>query len=260
MSGVKEGICMRRKMIAFDLDGTLAMSKGPLTDVMGDKLRRLLMHFDICIISGGKFEQFKTQVIDRLEADDELLNRMHLMPTCGTRYYRYDGKKREWALRYAEDLDDSQKKRIIVVLEEAAKHLGYWEEHPAGEIIEDRLSQITYSALGQKALIEDKYKWDPDDRKKQAIREYAAERLPDLEVRIGGTTSIDVTRPGIDKAYGMRKLMAELKIKESDILFFGDKIQEGGNDYPVRAMGIDSIEVAHQDDTVLALEAILQSV
>lgn len=250
---------MKRQVIAFDLDGTLAVSKGPLSDVMGEKLRRLLIHYDICIISGGKFEQFKNQIIDRLEAEPALLRRLHLMPTCGTRYYRYDAEADKWDLRYAEDLDEKQKAKIITVLTEAAKNLGYWEENPAGEIIEDRLSQITFSALGQQALAEDKYKWDPDDKKKQAIRDYAAERLPDLEVRVGGTTSIDITRPGIDKAYGMRKLMDELKIEMKDILFFGDKLEEGGNDFPVKAMGIDCIAVEHQDDTALALEAIIQT-
>jgi HAD superfamily hydrolase (TIGR01484 family) len=250
---------MKRKVIAFDLDDTLAVTKSPISDEMADLLRQLLEIYDVCVVSGGRFEQFKIQIVDRLDIDTKLLKRLHLMPTCGTRYYRFNEKTGEWNLRYAEDLSDGQKKQIVDVLEDAAKKLGYWEKHPAGEIVEDRLSQITFSALGQKALPEDKYKWDPDHRKKQAMRDYAAERLPGLEVRIGGTTSVDVTRPGIDKAYGMRKLMAELDIKEEDILFFGDKLEEGGNDYPVKAMGIGCIEVKHQDDTALALEAIIQT-
>jgi len=228
---------VKRKLIAFDLDNTLAESKSPLTDMMSEQLGNLLEVYEVCVISGGKFEQFKNQMIDRLEVDPKLLSKMHLMPTCGTRYYRYDQAKHEWVIQYAEDLAADDKKRIIAVLEEAARHLGYWEENPAGEIIEDRESQITYSALGQQALPEAKYAWDPDDAKKRAIRDYAAERLPDLEVRVGGTTSIDVTRIGIDKAYGMRKLMAELNISEAEILFIGDRLEEGGNDYPVKAMG-----------------------
>jgi HAD superfamily hydrolase (TIGR01484 family) len=180
------------------------------------------------------------------------------MPTCGTRYYRYDKDTKEWALQYAEDLEAGDKKRIIAVLEEAAKTLGYWEANPTGEIIEDRESQITYSALGQQALPEAKYAWDPDDKKKREIRDYAAERLPDLEVRVGGTTSIDVTRIGIDKAYGMRKLMAELKIVEGEILYIGDRLEEGGNDYPVKAMGIDCVHVADYRSTPSVVEAIVK--
>lgn len=250
---------MKRKLIAFDLDGTLAESKSAITDGMADKLHRLLKHYEVCVISGGGFPQFEKQVVKRLEARPDLLKKLHLMPTCGTRYYKFNQATDEWNKLYAEDIAEEDKQRIIDVLAEAAKELGYWEEKPAGEIIEDRLSQITYSALGQQALPEDKYKWDPDGHKKHAIRDYAADRLPDFEVRVGGTTSVDVTRPGIDKAYGMRKLMEELKIEEKDILFFGDKLEEGGNDYPVKAMGIDCITVAHQDDTELALEAIIQT-
>lgn len=246
-----------KRVLAFDLDDTLAVTKSPLSDEMVEVLSQILYSFDVCVISGGKFEQFQKQIVNRLHLDGHRLSRLHLMPTCGTRYYRYDEIDEEWKLQYAEDLTDEQKSRIRKVLEESAKELGLWEEHPAGEIIEDRLSQITYSALGQQATAEDKYAWDPDNTKKLAIRDLAAERLPDLEVRTGGTTSIDVTRIGIDKAYGMQKLIDELDISKEDILFFGDKLQEGGNDYPVKAYGIDSLEVLHHEDTIARLQTIL---
>ncbi len=84
--------------------------------------------------------------------------------------------------------------------------------------------------------------------------------LPDFEVRAGGTTTIDITKKGIDKAYGMQKLIEQLGLSKEDVLFFGDKLQEGGNDYPVKAMGIDSLEVSDWQDTALALEAILHVV
>lgn len=246
-----------RKVLAFDLDDTLAITKSPISDQMAETLGRILDEFEVCIISGGKFEQFKTQVIDRLHVEPHRLNRLHLMPTCGTRYYRYDELDSKWRMQYAEDLTEAQKKQIISVLEASAKELGLWEEHPAGDIIEDRASQITFSALGQQATPEDKYAWDPDGSKKAALRDLAAQSLPDLEVRGGGSTSIDVTREGIDKAYGMQKLIDTLDISKEDILFFGDRLQEGGNDYPVKAMGIDCLDVGKWEDTVNRLETIL---
>lgn len=249
-----------KKVLAFDLDDTLAITKSPISDSMAEVLGQILETFEICVISGGRFEQFQKQIIDRLHISPHLLNRLHLMPTCGTRYYRYDELSQEWALQYAEDLTDDEKSLIKEVLEASAKKLGYWEESPAGEIIEDRNSQITYSALGQQATPEDKYAWDPDGTKKIALRDLAAQSLPDLEVRAGGTTSIDVTRIGIDKAYGMQKLIEALDISKDDILFFGDKLQEGGNDYPVKAFGIDSLEVSEWEDTVARLETILYTI
>ena len=250
---------MTKKLIAFDLDDTLAISKSPVSDRMGELLVQLLKKYDVCIISGGKYEQFKKQVIDRLEATPRELGRMHLMPTCGTRYYRYDELGDEWKLQYAEDLTEAQKKQIVSVLESSAKETGLWVEKPYGDSIEDRGSQVTYSALGQLAPAEEKYKWaEANADAKQVLRKLVAEQLPDLEVRLGGTTSVDVTRIGIDKAYGMQKLIEALDISKDDVLFIGDKLQEGGNDYPVRAMGIDSIEVERWEDTALVLEGVLK--
>ena len=246
-----------KKVLAFDLDDTLAITKSPISDEMAAVLTNILDHFDVCVISGGRFEQFQSQIIDRLAISNDLLARLHLMPTCGTRYYRHSSDTNAWDLQYAEDLTDDQKTSVIQALEESAKALGYWEENPAGPIIEDRESQITYSALGQFATPTDKYAWDADGIKKMAIRDLVAPKLPGLEVRVGGTTSVDVTAIGIDKAYGMQKLMDHLKIEKEDILFFGDKLQEGGNDYPVKAFGIDTIEVKNEHDTALHLKEIL---
>lgn len=249
---------MTKKVIAFDLDDTLAVTKSPISDEMGELLVRLLEKYDVNIISGGKFEQFKVQVVDRLEAPAHLLNKLHLMPTCGTRYYRYDELAADWKLQYAEDLTDKEKADIVSALETSAKEVGLWEDEPYGDIIEDRGSQVTYSALGQQAPAEKKYEWaEKNAEAKQVLRTLVAERLPNLEVRLGGTTSVDVTRIGIDKAYGMRKLIDALDIAQDDILFIGDKLQEGGNDYPVKAMGIDTIEVDGWEDTALVLRGVL---
>ena len=254
---------MRKKLIAFDMDGTLAESKSPLNDRMAVALDKLLENFHVCVISGGKFDLFQKQLLSNLHAEPAKLERLHLMPTCGTRYYVFDIAGSSWKQVYAEDLTDAEKKKITGVLQEAMDTLGYHEKKTWGDIIEDRGSQITLSTLGQDVVAELglegvklKEAWDPDNAKKNKIRDYAAERLPELEVRVGGLTSIDVTKPGIDKAYGMQKLIEILGISKDEILFMGDRIVEGGNDYPVKAMGIDSIEVSHWRDTAIAVEAI----
>lgn len=248
---------MLKKVIAFDLDDTLAVTKSPISDKMGSLLARLLEKYDVCVISGGAFHQFKIQVVDRLEADSRSLSRMHLMPTCGTKYYRYSELDKDWEVQYEHSLTSDQKKKVVEALESSAKKLGLWESKPYGEIIEDRGSQITFSALGQQAPAEAKYAWDPTHEKKKQIRDAVALMLPDLEVRTGGTTSVDVTMIGVDKAYGMQQLIEKMGISKEDILFIGDKLQEGGNDYPVKAMGIDTIEVERWEDTAFVLEGIL---
>jgi hypothetical protein len=174
------------------------------------------------------------------------------MPTCGTRYYTWHDA--DWHLNYAEDLLEDEKTRVIATLTDVAKKLGFWESETWGDIIEDRGSQITYSALGQAAPVAAKYAWDPDGTKKRKLRDYAAEILPDLEVRVGGSTSVDVTRKGIDKAYGIGKLLDRLDIAAEQVLFIGDRLQEGGNDYPVIAVGVRWVEVTSWQDTADYLE------
>jgi phosphomannomutase len=245
------------RVVAFDLDDTLAVSKSQIDDRMAKLLAQLVAKVDVCIISGGRFEQFDTQVLRHLELDDEARDHLHLMPTCGTRYYRWrDGG---WGQVYAEDLSAADKERVVAVLIEGAKALGLWEAEPWGEIIEDRGSQITFSALGQKAPVQAKYEWDPDGSKKAALRDYAAQRLPELEVRSGGSTSVDVTKKGVDKAYGMGKLIEHLGLTKDEVLFVGDRLDEGGNDYPVKAMGIRSVAVSRWQDTAEYVERLLPS-
>jgi phosphomannomutase len=244
-----------KKLIAFDLDGTLAPSKSPLPDRMESLLVRLLDSFKVCVISGGKYQLFQTQVLANLHASPRQLANLHLMPTSGTRYYHYQDN--DWRLIYAEDLSQSQKATIISALNEGLDESGWRPKKTWGEIVEDRDSQITLSILGQLAPLKEKESWDPDGSKKIALRDIIAPKIPEFEVRAAGTTSIDVTKPGIDKAYGMQKLMQYANIEKSDILFMGDKLLEGGNDYPVKAMGIDTLEVTRWEDTALAIEAIL---
>ena len=246
------------RVVAFDLDDTLTVSKSKIDQHMADLLGELLARLDVCIISGGTFGQIQAQVLQYLHAPAGRLAHLHIMPTCGTRYYVW--RNGAWHRLYAEDLTEDEKRRIISVLAEGAKDLGFWEQKPWGEIIEDRGSQITYSALGQKAPSDVKREWDRDGTKKRKLRDYAAERLPDLEVRVGGTTSVDVTRKGIDKAYGINRLIEQLNISPDQLLFIGDRLREGGNDYPVRALGVRWVEVTQWQDTARYVQDLLREI
>ena len=255
-----------KKVIAFDLDGTLAPSKSALPDRISELMTELLRKYEVCVISGGKFGQFEMQLLGNLEATPEELQRLHLMPTCGTRYYQYDVSKKDWSLQYAEDFTEAEKDKIKVALNKGFDDLNYREKKVYGETLEDRQSQITFSVLGQDIVtelgpkgVELKEAWDPDNSKKQEIRDYVADLIPEFEVRVGGVTSIDVTKLGIDKAYGMKKLLSMLELGKDEMLFIGDRLMEGGNDYPVKVMGIETIAVKSWEDTALVIETILKS-
>ncbi|MGC1632766.1 MAG: HAD hydrolase family protein, partial [Gelidibacter sp.] len=126
-----------------------------------------------------------------------------------------------------------------------------------GEQIQDRGSQITFSALGQEAPLEAKKGWDEDFKKRKKIVEPLKKSLKEFSIGMGGTTSIDIVKPGIDKAYGIQKLEEILNIDISEMLFIGDALFEGGNDYPARKTGVDCIQVRDDEETKRIIETII---
>jgi len=250
-------------LVAFDLDDTLAPSKSPVEQRMLDVFSRLLARTTVAVISGGNFEQFEAQLVSRLGSaglDEASLERLHLLPTCGTRYERREAGA--WRTVYRENLGPEERDAALAALREEAERLGLWEPaNPGaqtwGEILEDRGSQVTFSALGQSAPVAAKQAWDPDGTKKNSLRAAVAARLPALEVRSGGSTSVDITRAGIDKAYGMRKLAEQTGISLDDMLFVGDRLDPDGNDYPVKALGVPCRAVEGWEDTAEFLEELL---
>ena len=199
-----------KKLIVFDLDGTLAESKSALDAEMAALLKSLFAIVKVAVISGGNWPQFEKQVLANLPHDEHLKN-LSLLPTCGTKFYRYEAG---WELLYSEDFTAEEKEKIIRSLKQAMEALDSQPGKTWGEVIEDRGSQVTFSALGQQARIEEKKTWDPDFAKRQKMKVVLDQLIPEFSVRLGGTTSIDVTKPGIDKAYGIRKLRDTLGIAD----------------------------------------------
>ncbi|TWT98756.1 HAD-IIB family hydrolase [Neorhodopirellula pilleata] len=245
-----------KELIVFDLDGTLAQSKSPVDSEMAELLTSLLRVTRVAVISGGAWLQFEKQLLAKLPRHAQI-ERLSILPTCGTRFYRFDAK---WNSIYADDFDASEKAKITTAITQA---IGTLETHDAqiwGEQIEDRGSQVTYSGLGQLAPIEAKRKWDPDFAKRKKIQAILDDLIPEFSVNLGGTTSIDITKPGIDKAFGIGKLRDTLGIAISDMLFIGDAIFPGGNDYPAKQAGVTSICVRDSEETKRVVEAIVACV
>ncbi len=242
-----------KKLIVFDLDGTLAASKSSLDSEMASLLHDLLGVAKVAIISGGAWLQFEKQVLSNLPGDD-LLAKLSILPTCGTQFFQFDGA---WKKLYAEDFTADEKAKIVSSLSKAAETAGSAVEKTWGETIEDRGSQITYSSLGQQAPLDEKVKWDADFAKRKKIKTVLDTLIPEFSVRLGGATSIDVTKPGIDKAYGIRKLRDILHISTQEMIYVGDALFPGGNDYPAEQAGVISIPVKSPTETKRVIEAII---
>jgi phosphomannomutase len=242
-----------KKLIVYDLDGTLAESKSSLDAEMSVRLHDLLGVVKVAVISGGGWPQFEKQLLSNLPHDERLAN-LSLLPTCGTQFFRY---KWDWEKLYSEDLTANEKEKITSSLRKAVEEAGFKSEKIWGEVIEDRGSQITYSALGQQAPLEEKDKWDADYSKRKKIKAILDTLIPEFSVRLGGATSIDVTKPGIDKAYGIRKLRDILGIALKEMIYIGDALFVGGNDYPAEEAGVISISVRGPNETKPVTDAIL---
>lgn len=243
-----------KRLIVFDLDGTLTASKSPLDPEMAALLARLLDTVMVAVISGGAWDQYETQFLSQL-AEGSRLDNLFLLPTCGTRFYHHADDR--WTSLYAEDIYQRDRGRIIAALNAALDRTGLRPASHWGDLIEDRGSQITLSALGQQAPLEEKNAWDPDFAKRKQITAILTSLIPGFSIRMGGATSIDVTRDGIDKAYGIVKLRDTLGVAIADMIFVGDALFPGGNDEPAKLAGVLSIAVRDPHETKRVVEAIL---
>ncbi|MBW4030052.1 MAG: HAD-IIB family hydrolase [Acidobacteria bacterium] len=242
-----------KKLVVFDLDGTLAESKSSISSQMACLLHELLGVLKVAVISGGSWAQFEGQLLASLPSQQRFAG-LFLLPTCGTQFFRYDG---DWVKVYSEELSAAQRRRIIASLERALVESGTEVDQVWGDAIEDRGSQITLSVLGQEAPLSAKQDWDRDFAKRRKITAILEPLLPTFAINMGGTTSIDVTQRGVDKAYGIHKLEERLDLTLAEMLFVGDALFEGGNDYPVQEIGVDSIQVRDPNETAHVIQTVI---
>lgn len=248
-------ILQDKKLIVFDLDKTLSESKQPMDNEMAGLLRRLLEIKKVAVISGGSFNQFQKQFVPQLTRGK--LENLFLFPTCGSAFYRYG--KNGWENIYTESLSDKEKQRIFAAFEKMFDEVGFAvPEKVYGELIEDRATQVTFAAYGSQAPLPLKSAWDPDRKKRLAMIAVLERHLPNLEIRTGGTSSIDVTRKGIDKAHGIRQMEKHIGVSRRDMVFVGDDLGPGGNDHPVIATGVEIIEVTDPEHTKRIIRSMME--
>jgi HAD superfamily hydrolase (TIGR01484 family) len=247
-----------KSLIVFDLDGTLTESKAPLKPDMARALAALLAQKRVAIIGGGSYEQFKAQFVGRFQCPPALFKNLFLFPTTSTSFYRY--QRSGWKQVYRKVLKPAEKKKIMHAFADAFAAAGYVPPKKLwGNAIEDRGSQITFSALGQRAPVKAKAAWNKKSDARPALMKIIQKELPRFEVRRGGLTSIDVTQKGIDKAYGVRQIEKELKISIKDMVFIGDALYPGGNDAAAKKTGVQTIAVKGPKDTIEIIKKILKA-
>lgn len=255
-----------KNLIVFDLDDTLTESKQLMSMDIARALANLGDTFDIAIISGCNWQQMEKQVVPSIVFANATLDSFYFLPTSGAALATIDPVSLDPTFIYKDELNLREKCSALTSFNIAhnlyEKRVGsfpvrkYWQQEEWGEIFEDRGSQVTISVLGQNAPLEAKREWNKEhgDKRYVIAESMKSFLLTGLTARVGGSTSIDVTRLGSDKAFGVQKLSEHIKIPLSRILFVGDKLQPGGNDYPVKELGVDCIEVTGPDQTLVLLK------
>ncbi len=243
------------KLVAFDLDGTLTESKMNMTSEMGELLAQLLERLPVAVMSGAAFHQFENQFLAFMPLNAKL-ERLYLFPTNAARCYVFrDGK---WKMQYDESFTDAERTKILSALDAALVEVNFPKpEHIWGEQTEDRGSQITFSALGQLAPIQEKSKWDPTREKRRPLYDALVRRLPEFSIGLNATTSIDITRKGITKAYGIQKLSEISCLPIAEMLYAGDALYPEGNDAVVIESGVQTHAVINASDTAQLIKNII---
>jgi len=243
--------------VAFDLDSTLAESKSPVTPEMGERLAQLLKRMPVAIVSGGSWKQFMRQLLPAFPKDTDL-SRLYLFPVSGGMCFIHDEKV--FRAAYDRSLLPKEKKKIMSALSSAMEETGFTTppEKVWGERIEDRGAQISFSALGQEAPPDVKKMWDPDKKKRLPLHTALTAKLPrGIIARMNATSTIDITRADVSKAFAVREFARLSGTPISDMLYVGDALFAGGNDEVVKQTGVATRQVLSLRDTAEVIDALL---
>jgi phosphomannomutase len=258
-----------KKLFIFDLDGTLTESKSYLQNDMASALIELFRTAEISVISGCSYKQMCDQFLvvlkERLDKYNYLntyLRKFSMLPMSGSSLYGWEDNSRMFLPLYNNELTLREKAKIIYAFDKAIADtnttLPTVDTDLFGNIEEDRGGQVTFSLLGQKAPLELKLKFDSDFSKRKKLQESMQATLDEFIVNLGGTTSIDVTRKSIDKAHGITKLLKHARIDVNEAIFFGDSIFPGGNDWSVKQLGLECVNISNPGHMLWLLREIIR--
>lgn len=224
---------------------------------MIELFKNLLSKYKVWVISWGWYGQFKKQIVDHIWNDKNLLKNLYLCPTCSTKMYLY---KDSWFEEiYSMDLTIEEKDYIKNTLRTAISELKLQPEQVWWETIDDRDTQISYVILWVDAPHSAKYVWDTDFSKRKAIIEKVKDKFENFDILAAGTTTIDITRKWVNKAYWIRKLSEVSWVDLNEIIFVWDAIFPGGNDYPPLEIWVTCKRVFSVDDTKKYIETLIKN-
>ena len=241
------------KAALFDLDDTLAESFQAPKPAVKASLSALQALIPVAIITGAGFERIEKDVLTGMDA---ISSNFYLFPNSSAQCFMYaDGI---WEMKYSLALSEDERTQIKGAIQECLDSIDVLRDAPHfGEQVVDREAQIAFTVVGLEAPQEVKKGWDPDGTKRRTIVEILNKKLDGFDILIGGASTIDITRQDINKAHGVEWFAKYLDMRPQEMLYLGDALYEGGNDYVVIQTGIQTISVANPGETAKILEELV---
>lgn len=240
-----------KTIIIADVDDTICYSREQITESMAEQINSMIKRgYRFAFISGTKLEHLREMISSRVNEEH------HILAMTGTTYAVVSNGHTN--VNYSRSLMEEEKQEIITALEKLTVNCNLKPLTSKEDQIQDRESQITLSVLGRYAPINLKRQYDPDGSKRKEFIVFLRTFLDQekYEITIGGTTSIDITKKGLDKERGIREFLKWNNFSPSEVLFFGDKLYPEGNDYSATKV-VDCIAVKNPEETLERLKELL---
>ena len=222
----------QKKLICFDLDGTVTNHRTPITPENKAVLDKLMANpeYKVIMVGAGNarriFDQMNGYAIDIVANYG-----MQEATVVNGEFVEVRNDQcqpdREFFLKTAQIVRDRYG---------FTEYVGESVEfHPAG--------MVTLGLLGSKAKTEDKLVFDPDKSKRRAIYKDVCELFKGYSVFIGGTTSFDITQIQYNKYDAVMNYAHKHGYTRDQVLFVGDDFGDGGGDSHIRLAGMDYIHI-----------------
>lgn len=246
-----------KKIFIFDVDGTIADSYCSVNKKDAEIICNLLVSGKIVVFATSRSrESVQEKVLNDLSCGSKYFSFVYILPAAGAAMYKWNNK--EWEEVYRESMDANDIVKITEVYKRALHTIDpdiIKKVRP--NIVNKKGVMLSCSALPVSATKEERRLWDPNHKKRIQIIKEIVREFPYISANIGGSATIDITKIGINKAYGLNRFFEILKLNKKDALFVGDGIFPGGNDYCVLETGIETMKVESPEDTATKLQMFL---
>lgn len=219
-----------KKLLCFDLDGTLTQHRSKLERENAGLLNALQKKYKVIMVGAGGSERIYRQMN---EYPIEIIGNYGMQ-----RSVIEDAKFK--LVKNEKSYPD--KEYFIETTKYLRKKYGYTEFK--GEAVQFHESgMVTFPLLGTEAEIKDKIAFDPTREKRRVMYPEVLELFKDYNVYVGGSSSFDFTDKKYNKYYAIKSYAEENGYNLNEILFIGDDFGDGGGDSHVRIFGLDYVEI-----------------